>query len=93
MFDINRASSISSIAGSLDTDGNRKMNFVIRHAVNFIANDSEEHPLQVNFDAPVGREGTILLYPGEAMSDLVIQCQELYVQGIGGPVPFRAVGS
>ncbi len=93
MFDSRLHSSISGTAGANDTDGNAKLVFVIRNAVTFIANDSPTNGLLVNFDAPIGRAGTILLYPGEALSDLKLQCNELYVQGVGGAAEFRAVGS
>lgn len=93
MLGINTHSSIAGNAGPNDTDGNAKLVFVINNAVNFIANDSPTHALMVNFDAPVGRAGTITLYPGESLSDLKLQCSELYVQGVGGAAAFRAVGS
>lgn len=86
-------SSISDTAGATIPDGNRKRVFVCRYAVNFIANDSPSYDLLINFDQPVGRPGTITLKAGEVMSDLHIVCDELYAQGVGAAVPFRAVGS
>lgn len=93
MFESKLHSSINDKAGPLDTDGNTKRVFVIKNAVTFIANDSPTFGLLVNFDAPIGRAGTIFLYPGEVLSDLKLECGELYVQGVGGAAEFRAVGS
>jgi len=86
-------SSIAAVAGPNMTDGNRQMTFALNYGVNFIANDSDTYDLYINFDEPVGRAGTITLKAGEIMSDLRILCRNLYVQGRGGDVPFRAVGS
>lgn len=90
---LNTYAAVSGMAGSQEVDGYKKINFFIRNAVTFIANDSETHSLLVNMNGRVGEAGTFELKPGEVLSDLYTTCDELYVQGIGGAVPFRAVGS
>ena len=85
-------SAVNATAGYDDAAGYRKYNFICDSAVNFIANDSEEYSLYINFDAAVGNAGTIVLLPGETLTDMYISCRELYAKGEGGPVPFRAVG-
>lgn len=85
-------SSIIDTAGSTEADGNLKRNFICNKKISFIANDSDTYSLEVNFDSPVGGNGTILLYPGEAISDLEFTCKELYAKGINGSVAFRALG-
>jgi hypothetical protein len=84
---------VNGIAGQDDSERYRARAFSCRRAVNFISNDSDTGTLLCNFDAPVGSAGTIILRPGEAMSDLFIACRQLYAQGMGADVPFRAVGS
>jgi hypothetical protein len=86
-------SSIQGVAGPDIADGYAGRPFACRHAVNFISNDSDANRLLVNLDAPVGAAGTFTLWPGEAMSDLLISCRMIYLQGMGGPVPFRALGA
>lgn len=89
----NRASSVSGIALDSDEAAYSKYTFICNNGINFVANDSDTYSLYVNFDDFAGGTGTILLYPGETISDLKIQTRELYVRGIGGSVSFRAVGS
>ena len=85
-------SSISMTAGGNSTDGNQKIIFVCNQEINFVSNDSEDTALFINFDAPVGYAGTITLLPGETVDNLKRTCKELYAQGNGKPVPFRALG-
>ncbi len=85
-------SAVNAMAGAGEEAGYQKYNFICTKAINFVANDSGEHALEINFDRPVGQAGTIVLYPGETMSDMQLSCRELYAKGIGGAVPFRAVG-
>ncbi|MCL2434273.1 MAG: hypothetical protein FWD16_07155, partial [Clostridia bacterium] len=84
----------SSVQGVAQVnDGDKARPFKCRNSVNFISNDDGANQLLVNLDSPVGSAGTFTLWPGEAMSDLIISCRELYVQGVGGPVAFRALGA
>jgi len=88
-----RHSSIIANAGQYDQDGHKPYPFVCKNAINYVANDSATNALYLNFDAPIGSAGTIKLLAGEVISDLKISCRELYAQGIGSTVNFRAVGS
>lgn len=84
--------SLNMTAGGNSTDGYQKNVFVCNQEINFVSNDSEDTALFINFDAPVGYAGTITLLPGETVDNLKRACKELYAQGNGKPVPFRALG-
>lgn len=66
--------------------------FVIKQKVVFISNDSDTYDLEVNFDQTTDQNGTFTLKAGEAVSDMPITCSTLSVNGVGGSVPFRALG-
>ena len=89
---LKQGTSVNSTALKDDTFGYKAHNFVCTEQVSFVANDSATNDLYLHFDAPVGQGGTIILKAGEILSDYPISCRELYVQGIGADVPFRAVG-
>lgn len=84
--------SLNMTAGGTSTDGYQKNVFVCNQEINFVSNDSEDTALFINFDAPVGYAGTITLLPGETVDNLKRACKELYAQGNGKAVPFRALG-
>lgn len=92
VFFTDNHSSVSLTAGTEESDGYKKIVFVCNKNINFISNDSTDTSLFVNFDAPVGQAGTIVLFAGETINDLERPCRELYVRGNGKPVPFRALG-
>ncbi len=91
-FYLKQGSTINGTAKKDETAGYNALIFVCNKQINFIANDSPTNDMYLNFDAPVGQGGTIVLKAGEIFSDYPISCQELYVRGIGADVPFRAVG-
>ena len=89
----NMPSAVMGTAGQDDTDGHKKYNFVCNTSINFIANDSDTHSLLFCLDSPVGSAGTMELKAGETVSDIPVTCREIYAQGVGGTVPFRAFGA
>lgn len=66
--------------------------FTLNEKLNFIVNDSSDFDLEINFDATVDQSGTFTLKVGETLSDVNMSCTTIAVRGIGGSVPFRALG-
>ena len=64
----------------------------LRSKLAFIANDSPDRALKVNFDNSIDQLGTFTLYAGEVLSDIQMSCVSVSLQGVGGNVPVRMLG-
>lgn len=64
----------------------------IRKKLVYIANDSADYAMKVNFDVPIDQTGSFTLKAGEVVSDVEMDCNSISFQGIDGDVAFRLMG-
>lgn len=82
----------SKILENTATTTEQRFQFVVREKIHYLANDSVDYDLQINFDGNIGEVGTRTVKAYEVIDDIPMDCSSINIIGIGGNVPFRLSG-
>lgn len=80
------------LEGIASATGISRRPFTVNTKLVYIANDSTNYDIKVNFNKTVDEEGTFTLKAGEIISDLPLICTTISLQGVGGSAEYRVMG-
>jgi hypothetical protein len=82
----------SKILEATATTTPQRFSFVLFDKIQYLANDSEDYDLKINFDGDIDEAGTRTIKAYEVIDDIPMDCSYFSIQSIGGDVPFRISG-